>query len=149
MPAVFSAFIAGLLFSLGLTISQMVNPAKILSFLDVAGKWDPSLLLVLGGAVLASFAGTRIVTQRMRAPIFAERFGWPTATDVDRNLIAGAVIFGVGWGLVGFCPGPALAALAIAPIDAAPFLIAMLAGMVLYRISDRLISAPPPATADG
>ncbi|MBI1391408.1 MAG: YeeE/YedE family protein [Alphaproteobacteria bacterium] len=126
------AFVAGVTFSLGLLISGMADPAKVLAFLDIAGNWDPSLALVMASAVTINFIGLRIVTRRAR-PLLAEAFSIPARRDLDRELIAGAAVFGVGWGLAGLCPGPAIAALAIAPGSAAIFVGAMLAGMAAGR----------------
>ena len=123
---------SGLLFGAGLTLSGMVDPLKVLGFLDVAGRWDPTLVLVLAGAVGVNVVGYRLVLRR-RAPWLAERFVLPTATKVDRPLVAGAVLFGVGWGLVGYCPGPALAALPSGAPKVALFVAAMVAGSLLAR----------------
>ncbi len=131
-----TALIAGILFGAGLAISQMVNPDKVLSFLDIAGRWDPSLALVMGGALAVTFVGYRLVLGRGQ-PVFADRFELPTARDLDSRLLAGAGIFGIGWGLVGFCPGPALASLAFARFDSVLFILAMLAGAALYIGADR------------
>src|SRR5690606_18053745 len=104
---VLSALLVGVLFGLGLTISEMINPAKIIAFLDVAGSWDPSLLVVMASALAVSFVGYRIVLAR-RAPLFGAAFQLPTKTTIDRPLIVGSALFGVGWGLAGLCPGPAI-----------------------------------------
>ena len=108
METVLAALLSGLLFGAGLTISQMVNPAKVAGFLDVAGDWDPSLALVMGGALTVTAICYRL-TMRRGAPLLASDFRLPTAEDVDARLIGGAALFGVGWGLAGFCPGPAIA----------------------------------------
>lgn len=139
-----TALIAGLLFGAGLAISQMVNPDKVLSFLDLAGRWDPSLALVMGGALAVTFFGYRVVLGRDR-PVFADRFELPAARGVDSRLLTGAAIFGVGWGLVGFCPGPALASLAFGRIESVLFILAMLAGAVLYMGADRYRLLPEPS----
>src|SRR3546814_13253382 len=97
-----AALVSGLLFGIGLTVSQMVNPAKVLNFLDLAGNWDPSLAFVLGGAVATAALGFRLVRRRT-VPLLAGAFQWPTARDIDRRLVLGAALFGVGWSLVGFC----------------------------------------------
>ena len=138
----FTIFLAGLLFSLGLVISGMVDPAKVLGFLDLFGNWDASLAFVMGGAVLVTFIGYRLVLKR-DTPLFESGFSLPTRIDIDRDLVIGASLFGIGWGLVGICPGPALAALAIRPLDAGIFMLAMLAGMVLPRLRTHL---PTPIT---
>lgn len=121
------ALTAGLLFGLGLAISQMVNPAKVLNFLDVAGHWDPTLALVMGGALLITIPAFRWVLKRP-APLLDGRFHLPTRTDVDGRLIAGAALFGIGWGLGGLCPGPAVAATLSGAGSVLVFLAAMLAG---------------------
>ena len=132
MAKIAVALISGLLFGLGLTISQMVNPAKVLGFLDVAGDWDPSLAFVLAGAVITAWVGFRIAGRRDK-PVLADGFSLPTATAIDCRLIAGSALFGVGWGLIGLCPGPAIAALTLDGWPVPLFLAAMLAGMAFYR----------------
>ena len=129
-----SALIAGLIFGIGLTISQMVNPEKVRSFLDIFGNWDPSLAFVMGAALLVTAIGYRLVWRRER-PVFEARFQVPGNRKVDMRLGAGAVLFGAGWGLVGLCPGPALAAIAIGGVPALIFLAAMIAGIVVFDIS--------------
>ncbi|HMW84018.1 MAG TPA: YeeE/YedE family protein [Pseudomonadales bacterium] len=127
MKARVAALISGILFGLGLTVSQMVNPKKVLGFLDVAGQWDPSLLLVMGGGVLVTVLSFPWIQRRGR-PLWAERFSLPTRSDIDRNLLLGAALFGIGWAIAGYCPGPAIAALLINPAEAVPFVLAMLLG---------------------
>ena len=144
MRQILAALAAGLLFGIGLTVSQMVNPAKVLNFLDLAGRWDPSLAFVLGGAVMTAALGFRFVRRRT-APLFARAFRWPTARDIDRRLVLGAALFGLGWGLVGLCPGPAITALALAPRDVALFTLAMLAGMAIHRVWTAGTAARPRA----
>ncbi|MEO1136339.1 MAG: DUF6691 family protein [Pseudomonadota bacterium] len=128
-----SSFLIGLLFGLGLVVSQMINPQKIIAFLDVAGNWDPSLLVVMGAALITAFIGYRIVLLR-RKPMLDERFQLPTKTVVDRPLLVGAGLFGVGWGLAGLCPGPAISAAAVGGLTPLAFIAAMLAGMTAQRI---------------
>lgn len=139
-----TALVAGTLFGAGLAISQMVNPAKVLAFLDIFGRWDPSLAFVMGGALAVTFVGYKFVLGRDK-PVFADRFQLPTARDVDNRLLTGAAVFGVGWGLVGFCPGPALASLAFGRMESLLFILAMLAGAALYIGADRyrLLQARP------
>ncbi len=120
----------GLLFGGGLTISGLINPAKVLNFLDVLGLWDPSLLVVMAGAVAVTLIGYRLVLRRSK-PLLADAFQIPKRSDIDKRLLGGAAVFGLGWGLVGFCPGPALAALAIAGEPAVTFVLAMAVGMFL------------------
>jgi uncharacterized membrane protein YedE/YeeE len=114
----------------------MANPAKVLAFLDVgaipAGGWDPSLAFVMAGALAVTFVGFRMLGGRDR-PLAADRFQWPTRRDIDRPLILGAAMFGIGWGLVGYCPGPAIASLAWGRSETIVFVLAMFAGMVIWR----------------
>jgi uncharacterized membrane protein YedE/YeeE len=128
----FLALLAGLLFGVGLAVSGMTLPRKVLAFLDVTGAWDPSLLFVMGGAVAVHFCGYRLVRGRA-APPLAERFVLPLARPIDARLCIGSVLFGVGWGIAGYCPGPALVSLASGQPSPLVFVIAMLAGMWLAR----------------
>jgi uncharacterized protein len=123
---------AGALFGLGLAVSGMVSPAKIIGFLDFAGDWDPTLAFVMGGALLVTIPAFRLILRRPR-PVLADEFDLPTKKEVDSRLLAGSAIFGIGWGLAGFCPGPAVTALAsgLAPVFA--FVAAMVAGMAVYK----------------
>ena len=121
---------AGILFGLGLVISQMVNPAKIIGFLDIAGNWDPTLLVVMAGALLVATPAFRLVLKRPQ-PLFASSFSLPTKTDLEPRLIGGAALFGIGWGLSGFCPGPAVTALVALEPTVPIFVLAMLAGALL------------------
>ena len=122
-----SNFVAGLLFGIGLVISGMVNPAKVTNFLDIAGQWDPSLALVMAGAVGVAAAGYMLV-QRRAAPVFAPQFELPSTTGIDQRLVSGAAIFGIGWGLYGFCPGPAITSLMTGGSIVWIFVAAMFAG---------------------
>lgn len=130
MPALF-AFAAGLIFGLGLIVSGMANPAKVLGFLDLAGPWDPSLAWVMGGAVLVAAPGLAWLRRR-RASLSGEPLRWPTASRIDVRLMAGSLAFGAGWGLAGFCPGPALVAAAAGVREAVVFVAAMVVGMGLF-----------------
>jgi len=132
MPGSAAALCSGLLFGAGLTVSQMVNPSVVLAFLDVAGDWDPSLAFVMAAAVAVTAVGYRLAWRR-EGPFFAERFELPTRRDLDARLLAGAALFGLGWGLVGFCPGPALAALASASSFAVAFSMALVTGTLVAR----------------
>lgn len=134
------AFVAGLLFALGLGIAGMTNPAKVLAFLDVLGDWDPSLAFVMGGAIAVYTPVYRKIRGR-EAPKFAARFHWPTARDVDPRLIIGSILFGVGWGLAGLCPGPALVAVTGGSVEIAIFVAAMVAGMLAHGGLARAIKA--------
>ncbi len=125
------AFVSGLVFGLGLIVSGMANPAKVLGFLDLAGTWDPSLAFVMGGAVLITAVGFAVLRRR-RASLTGEPLRWPTATRIDLRLALGSLAFGAGWGLAGFCPGPALVAAAAGVPQALIFVAAMLVGMAIY-----------------
>ncbi|HET7764886.1 MAG TPA: DUF6691 family protein [Burkholderiales bacterium] len=127
-----SALLAGLIFGLGLAISQMVNPKKVLDFLDVSGNWDPSLLLVMGGAVGVAMLAFRFVIGRGQ-PLFASEFHLPRMTKVDRRVLIGSGVFGLGWGIGGYCPGPGIAALSAGSTDALVFVAGMVLGSLLYR----------------
>jgi uncharacterized protein len=131
MPRTLVALFAGTLFGLGLAISGMMNPAKVIGFLDVAGGWDPTLAFVMGGALLVTIPAFRLILGRSR-PILADGFALPTESVLDGRLLGGAALFGVGWGLSGFCPGPAVAALVTGLTPVFAFVAAMLAGMFLY-----------------
>lgn len=127
-----ASFASGLLFGGGLALSGMTRPQKVLGFLDVGGAWDGSLLFVLGGAVTIATLAFHFILRR-RKPVLADRFALPGATAIDGKLIAGAAIFGVGWGAAGYCPGPAIALLAHPNIEALYFLPSMIAGWWVYR----------------
>ena len=135
------AFVTGLVFALGLGLAGMTDPANVLAFLDLAGAWDPRLMLVLGAATGLYLLAAPLVLRRGR-PLLAARFALPTRRDLDARLLAGAAIFGVGWGLVGLCPGPALVDLAGGAPDIFLFVAAMFAGMHLFTRFDRRF---PPA----
>ena len=131
-----AALIAGLVFGFGLLISGMANPAKVINFLDLTGSWDPSPAFVMGGAIAVALPGFKLVGQRLK-PLFATAFQMPTNTDLDSRLLSGAGIFGIGWGLGGFCPGPALAALPLMAPGTLVFVPAMLLGMWLAKLAKR------------
>ena len=126
------ALFSGTLFGLGLTVSGMVNPQKVIGFLDVAGDWDPTLAVVMGGALLVAIPAFRLIFKRSH-PVLEDEFELPTKKELDASLLGGAALFGVGWGLSGFCPGPSVVALAsgLAPVFA--FVAAMRAGMAIYK----------------
>lgn len=141
------ALMAGILFGAGLAISQMINPAKVLAFLDVAGEWDPSLAFVMLGAVAVTAVGYRLVLRRHR-PLLDDRFHLPTRRDIDARLIAGAAVFGAGWGLAGYCPGPALAGLAGGAAETLVFVIFMAGGMILTnQVEARWGDLPGPVSS--
>ena len=123
-----STYLIGLIFGLGIAISGMANPAKVLNFFDIAGTWDPSLAFVMGGAVVVAFIGYRIVLRRP-APILDAKFHLPDNPRIDARLLGGAALFGVGWGIAGFCPGGALPALGTGQIDVFVFVAALIAGI--------------------
>ena len=118
---------AGVIFGFGLCLSHMADPQKVLAFLDPVGHWDPSLALVMGGALLVTFPGF-LVLRRWQRPWADKIMHWPSATQIDRPLVIGAALFGIGWGIGGYCPGPALAALTFNPHEAIIFLIALFVG---------------------
>ena len=132
MKKILASFASGLLFGIGLTLAQMTNPAKVLAFLDLFGAWDPSLALVMAGAVLVTFCGFRLL-RGYATPLCDTAMRWPSVTAIDARLIGGAALFGLGWGLVGLCPGPAIASLGIAPQRTGLFVVAMLIGMGFAR----------------
>ena len=144
--AVFTSLLAGLMFGLGLLDSGMTNPAKVLGFLDLAGRWDPSLAFVMGGAVAVGFVAFLFASKRTVSLIGLE-MKLPTARQIDRRLVVGSTIFGIGWGVAGFCPGPALVALGMGEAKAIAFVIALLLGMGLFELLERRTAAIPPRLA--
>ena len=130
------AVLAGALFAIGLVVSGMTVPGKITAFLDVGGAWDPTLALVMLGAI-AVYAPIARIVQRRRQPLLAERFHWPPLRPIDARLVGGAAIFGVGWGLSGYCPGPALTSIGSGAASALVFVAAMIAGIAITRAVDR------------
>lgn len=140
-----TALLSGLVFGVGLIVSGMANPAKVLGFLDLAGAWDPSLAFVMAGAVGVGLVAFRIADGRSTSLIGAP-MALPTGQVIDRRLIGGSVLFGIGWGIAGFCPGPALVALGFGAPKAVVFIVAMLAGMLVFELIERRRLAPLPAT---
>lgn len=132
------SLISGILFGVGLAISGMIDPTRVRAFLDIGGAWDPTLAFVMGGALIPMVSTWAIVRRRSR-PIVADTFHLPATTPIDARLIAGAALFGIGWGLAGLCPGPAIAALAVAPVQALVFCAGLAAGFTFFR----LVPAPP------
>jgi len=130
------ALVCGTVFGAGLTVSGMTDPAKVLAFLDFTGAWDPTLAFVMGGALVVSAAGYAVAQRRDRAWL-GDAFAIPTRRDLDASLLGGAALFGVGWGLVGLCPGPALASLARGSAEVALFVAAMGIGVIGHRIATR------------
>jgi uncharacterized protein len=130
MAQIAAAFAVGIIFAFGLAVSEMINPARVIGFLDVSGRWDPTLLLVMAGALVVTVPIFPVILHRSK-PFLAAQFSLPTKTQVDLPLLFGAATFGAGWGLAGFCPGPALAALASGSPKVILFVIAMLLGQWL------------------
>jgi uncharacterized membrane protein YedE/YeeE len=135
------AFVSGLVFGLGLIVSGMSDPGKVIGFLDIAGNWDPSLAFVMGGAILVGFFAFKVAGKRAKA-FLGDAMHLPKRRDIDDRLVGGSLVFGVGWGLAGFCPGPALVTVASGSSEAAIFVVAMLMGMVIFTAIDRLIHEP-------
>lgn len=126
------SYLIGLVFGIGISISGMANPAKVLNFFDVAGAWDPSLAFVMGGALVMTFIGYRFVLGRP-APLMSAGFQLPTRRDLDLSLIGGSAVFGIGWGIAGFCPGGALPALGTGRIEVIVFVAALLVGILVAK----------------
>lgn len=145
---VLASGVAGLIFGLGLLISGMANPAKVQNFLDLAGTFDPSLIFVMLAAVVVTFLGYRLVLRRER-PVLAERFSLPTGKEIDVRVMVGPALFGIGWGLSGFCPGPAITSLALLAKGTLVFVPAMLIGIWLARlfIQTSLVAGNPATGA--
>jgi uncharacterized membrane protein YedE/YeeE len=139
-----TAFIAGLVFAAGLVLGGMTQPAKVVGFLDFAGAWDPSLAFVMGAALLVYGVSLRLITRRPR-PVAATRFQIPTRRDLTPRLLLGSALFGVGWGLAGFCPGPAITSIGSVGTEALLFVPSMAAGTVLFTWWDRWQAARAPA----
>jgi uncharacterized protein len=129
-----SALLTGMIFGIGIAISGMANPAKVQNFFDLAGTWDPSLAFVMGGALIVAAAGYRLLFGKVARPVFDTDYHLPNPKLIDRQLIGGAAVFGVGWGIAGFCPGAAIPALGLGHTETPVFLVAMIAGMVVARV---------------
>ena len=134
---VLTSLLAGLVFGFGLILSGMANPAKVLGFLDLFGRWDPSLSLVMGGAIAVA-STVFFLARRRTISLLGAAMKLPTAKDIDRRLVGGSLLFGVGWGIAGFCPGPALVALGMREGKALVFVLAMLVGMGIFEMMERL-----------
>ncbi|SDZ48957.1 hypothetical protein SAMN05518669_14410 [Variovorax sp. YR634] len=134
---VLASLLAGLVFGLGLIVSGMANPAKVLGFLDLSGAWDPSLAFVMAGAIAVGMVAFMLARRRTVSILGAE-MRLPSARHIDRRLIAGSLLFGIGWGIAGFCPGPGLVALGMGEVKALVFVAAMLAGMSIFEFFERL-----------
>lgn len=133
---ILTSLLAGLVFGVGLIVSGMANPAKVLGFLDLAGRWDPSLALVMGGAISVGLISFAFAKRRTLSLLGAE-MKLPKARDVDRRLVGGSLLFGIGWGVAGFCPGPAVVALGMGETQAVVFVVAMLVGMGIFELLER------------
>ena len=144
MPRIIE-FLVGLLFGVGLLLSGMADPAKILGFLDLFGAWDPSLAFVMVGAIAVGFFAFALAKRRTTS-FFGDAMHLPKATQIDRRLVLGNLIFGAGWGLAGFCPGPALVSMASGQPKAAVFVAAMVAGMLIHGWAERTPTRPTPST---
>lgn len=140
------AFIVGLVFGVGLIVSGMTDPSKVLGFLDLAGDWDPSLAFVMGGAIVVGLVAFRIAGRRERS-LLGEPMRLPTASRIDRRLVLGSLAFGAGWGLAGYCPGPALASLATGGAKPLIFALAMLVGMAIFELFERFGATRATRTA--
>ena len=132
MNQLFSSLIAGIVFGVGLALSGMIDPNKVLNFLDFSGNWDPSLALVMAGALFVSFIAFRLIPKRL-VPVFGDEFRIPERSDITIRLCLGAALFGIGWGLVGYCPGPAISGLGIGSSDVFIFTFSMLVGFFVHR----------------
>lgn len=141
MNSALAAFASGVIFAIGLVIGGMTQPAKVAGFLDFTGDWNPSLMFVMGGAVMTHAILYRVIRQRP-TPLFTAAFSVPTRTDIDAGLLCGAVLFGIGWGLSGFCPGPAIVSLASGKMPVVIFVVAMIVGMYLYALVDTFWTRP-------
>lgn len=142
MPTFLPGLIAGIIFGAGLVVSDMVNPARVQAFLDVFGAWDPTLMFVMGSALLPSAVGY-LLKARMTRPLLAREFHIPMVRTLNRPLLIGAALFGIGWGLVGICPGPAIAGLVLGAWQSWLFAAAMLTGMILHRVWEICRSVSP------
>ena len=143
---IFTSLLAGLVFGVGLIVSGMANPAKVLGFLDLTGAWDPSLALVMAGAIGISFFAFLFAKKRSRSLMGAD-MKLPTGRSIDRRLVIGSTLFGIGWGVAGFCPGPGLVALGMGEVKALIFVAAMLAGMAVFELFENRRSAEQRAAA--
>ena len=143
-----AALIAGLLFGAGLALSGMVNPMKVVNFLDLFGTWDPTLIFVMGAGLAVTFIGYRLVLARPK-PLYADAFSLPETALIDTRLIGGSVLFGLGWGLTGFCPGPAIASLVFGLWPSVLFVAAMAVGMIATKLMMRRAVEGAPHAADG
>ena len=134
------SFLVGVLFAVGLGVTGILQPSKVIGFLDVAGAWDPSLILVMVGAIAVNTGAYYLIVRKREAPLFNARFLIPTRKDVDAPLVVGAVLFGIGWGLGGYCPGPGIVSLLSGAMPAVTFVGSMLAGMTLFALVEPILA---------
>ena len=134
-------FITGLLFGVGLAFSEMTNPAVVIGFLDISGAWNPSLILVMASAIFIGLIGYQ-VQKRRKTPLFATTWSLPTRRDIDLPLVTGSILFGIGWGLSGYCPGPGLTAIVNNPSEGIAFVIALILGSSLFQLQSKLQTKP-------
>ncbi|TIU33073.1 MAG: YeeE/YedE family protein [Mesorhizobium sp.] len=142
MGKLVSAFVIGGLFGLGIAVSGMINPSKVLNFFDIAGTWDPSLIFVMGGGLAVAFVGYRLIFARRKRPVFETAFALPSKKDIDGQLVSGAALFGIGWGIAGFCPGGAIPALGLGRAATLIFVVAMIAGIAVARLARTRLARP-------
>ena len=140
------SYLIGLIFGIGIALSGMANPAKVLNFFDIAGAWDPSLAFVMGGALIVTFIGYRVVLKRP-APMMSQSFQLPTRRDLDLPLLGGSALFGVGWGIAGFCPGGALPALGTGRSEVFVFVAALVAGIIVSKLLQSALAKRATAQA--
>jgi uncharacterized membrane protein YedE/YeeE len=145
MLRLLSALLIGVIFGIGIAISGMADPAKVLNFFDIAGSWDPSLIFVMGGALVTAAIGYRIVFRAMKDPVFEKAYNVPTNRTIDRRLVGGSALFGVGWGISGFCPGGAIPALGLGYSETFVFIGAMVGGILLARLLQSTVLKPATA----
>jgi uncharacterized membrane protein YedE/YeeE len=140
-----SAFLIGAVFGLGIAVSGMINPAKVFNFFDIGGNWDPSLAFVMAGGLAVAFTGYRLLFASRPAPVLEDEFSLPDTHRIDRELIGGAAVFGIGWGIAGFCPGGSIPALGLGHSETAIFVAAMIAGIVVARAIRTTLLRPAAA----
>jgi uncharacterized membrane protein YedE/YeeE len=145
MNKLFSAFVIGAEFGLGIALAGMINPAKVFNFFDIAGSWDPSLAFVMAGGIAVAFPGYRLLFGNRRKPVLETEFTTPARTRIDAELVGGAAIFGIGWGIAGFCPGGAVPALGLGYSETVIFVAAMVAGIVIARGIRTVLPLPAEA----
>ncbi|MDA0977554.1 MAG: YeeE/YedE family protein [Proteobacteria bacterium] len=140
MKLLAASLFCGIVFGFGLAMSGMTDIARVIGFFDIFGNWDPTLMFVMGGALMVSLPFFQLGLGRLKAPVFSDMFRLPTRRDIDVRLVSGAALFGIGWGMVGLCPGPAFAALSYMNLDILIFTVAMMAGMFVVDLVDNLVT---------